>query len=72
MNWILLILAGCLELVFTFCLGKINRVFGMSGTLLVVFIACNVLLDCLLMVDIKMFPSLLVKKNEKIFVFAAY
>ena len=26
MNWILLILAGCLELVFTFCLGKINRV----------------------------------------------
>ena len=25
MNWILLILAGCLELVFTFCLGKINR-----------------------------------------------
>ena len=30
MNWILLILAGCLELVFTFCLGKINRVFGMK------------------------------------------
>ena len=30
MNWILLILAGCLELVFTFCLGKINRVFGME------------------------------------------
>ena len=28
MNWILLILAGCLELVFTFCLGKINRVVG--------------------------------------------
>ena len=41
-------------------------VFGMSGTLLVVFIACNVLLDCLLMVDIKMFPSLLVKKWENI------
>ena len=40
-------------------------VFGMSGTLLVVFIACNVLLDCLLMVDIKMFPSLLVKKMRK-------
>ena len=30
MNWILLILAGCLELVFTFCLGKINRVFEME------------------------------------------
>lgn len=30
MNWILLILAGCLELVFTFCLGKINRVVGME------------------------------------------
>ena len=28
MIWILLILAGCLELVFTFCLGKINRVVG--------------------------------------------
>ena len=28
MNWSLLILAGCLELVFTFCLGKINRVVG--------------------------------------------
>lgn len=30
MNWILLILAGCLELVFTFCLGKINRVAGVE------------------------------------------
>ena len=30
MNWILLILAGCLELVFTFCLVKINMVFGME------------------------------------------
>ena len=30
MNWILLILAGCLELVFTFCLGKINRVIGVE------------------------------------------
>ena len=39
--------------------------FGMSGTLLVVFISCNILLDCLLMVDIKMFPSLLVKKMRK-------
>ena len=25
MNWILLILAGCLELVFTFCLGNRSR-----------------------------------------------
>lgn len=30
MNWILLMLAGCLELVFTFSLGKINRVMGIE------------------------------------------
>lgn len=30
MNWILLVLAGCLELVFTFSLGKINRVMGIE------------------------------------------
>ena len=35
MNWILLILAGCLELVFTFCLGKINRVIGVEKSLCV-------------------------------------
>lgn len=30
MNWILLVLAGCLELVFTFSLGNINRVMGIE------------------------------------------
>ena len=39
--------------------------FGMSGTLLVVFISCNILFDCLLMVGIKVFSFLLVKKMRK-------
>ena len=47
-------------------------VFRMSGILLVVFVSCNVLFTCLLVEGIKVFPSLLMKKNEKIFVFAAY
>lgn len=47
-------------------------VFRMSGILLVVFVSCNVLFACLLVAGIKVFPSLLMKKNEKIFVFAAY
>lgn len=40
-------------------------VFGMSGTLLVVFVSCNVLFACLLVAGIKVFPSLLVKKMRK-------
>ena len=43
-------------------------VFRMSGILLVVFVSCNVLFTCLLVAGIKVFPSLLMKKNEKIFV----
>ena len=39
-------------------------VFGMSGTLLVVFISCNILFDCLL-VGVKAFSFLLVKKMRK-------
>ena len=42
-------------------------VFRMSGILLVVFVSCNVLFTCLLVAGIKVFPSLLMKKNEKIF-----
>lgn len=40
-------------------------VFGMSGTLLVVFISCNILFDCLLVVGVKAFLFLLVKKMRK-------
>lgn len=47
-------------------------VFGMSGTLLVVFISCNILFDCLLVVGVKAFFFSFGEKNEKIFVFAAY
>ena len=47
-------------------------VFGMSGTLFVVFISCNILFDCLLVVGVKAFSFLFGEKNEKIFVFAAY
>lgn len=39
--------------------------FGMSGTLLVVFISCNILFDCLLVLGVKVFPFLLVKKMRK-------
>lgn len=28
MNWLILILAGCMEVVFTFCLGKTKETFG--------------------------------------------
>lgn len=28
MNWFLLILSGCIELVFTFCLGKVSKTVG--------------------------------------------
>ena len=28
MNWFLLILSGCIELVFTFCLGKVSKTIG--------------------------------------------
>ena len=37
----------------------------MSGTLLVVFISCNILFDCLLVVGVKAFLFLLVKKMRK-------
>lgn len=40
-------------------------VFEMSGTLLVIFISCNILFDCLLMVDVKAFSFLSVKKMRK-------
>ena len=39
--------------------------FGMSGTLLVVFISCNILFDCLLVVGVKAFSFLSVKKLIK-------
>ena len=39
--------------------------FGMSGTLLVVFISCNILFDCLLVVGVKAFSFLSVKKMRK-------
>ena len=38
--------------------------FGMSGTLLVVF-SCNILFDCLLVVGVKAFSFLSVKKMRK-------
>lgn len=28
MNWFLLVLSGCIELVFTFCLGKVSKTLG--------------------------------------------
>lgn len=28
MNWFLLVLSGCIELVFTFCLGKVSKTIG--------------------------------------------
>ena len=37
----------------------------MSGTLLVVFISCNILFDCLLVVGVKAFSFLSVKKMRK-------
>ena len=40
-------------------------VFGMSGTLFVVFISCNILFDCLLVVGVKAFSFLSVKKMRK-------
>lgn len=33
MNWILLILSGCIELGFTFCLGKMNKTTGLEQIL---------------------------------------
>lgn len=33
MNWILLILSGCIELGFTFCIGKVNRAVGFDKVL---------------------------------------
>ena len=41
MNWILLILAGCLELVFTFCLGK-NKQSSRSREIYVVIRAADI------------------------------
>lgn len=28
MNWLLLVLSGCIEVVFTFCLGKVSKAMG--------------------------------------------
>lgn len=52
MNWILLILAGCLELVFTFCLGKINRVIGMEKYLWALGLAVSLCLSMLLLIKV--------------------
>lgn len=30
MNWVLLILSGCIELIFTFCLGKVSKTVGVE------------------------------------------
>ena len=46
--------------------------FGMSGTLLVVFISCNILFDCLLVVGVKAFSFLSVKKMRKYFIKATF
>lgn len=52
MNWILLILAGCLELVFTFCLGKINRVIGMEKYLWALGLAVSLCVSMLLLIKV--------------------
>lgn len=52
MNWILLILAGCLELVFTFCLGKINRVIGMEKYLWALGLMVSLCLSMLLLIKV--------------------
>lgn len=52
MNWILLILAGCLELVFTFCLGKINRVVGMEKYLWVLGLIVSLGASMLLLIKV--------------------
>lgn len=33
MNWLLLVLSGCIELVFTFCLSKVSKTLGMEKIL---------------------------------------
>lgn len=52
MNWILLILAGCLELVFTFCLGKINRVIGMEKYLWALGLMVSLCVSMLLLIKV--------------------
>lgn len=52
MNWILLFLAGCLELVFTFCLGKINRVFGMEKYLWALGLLVSLCVSMLLLIKV--------------------
>lgn len=52
MNWILLILAGCLELVFTFCLGKINRVVGMEKYLWSLGLVVSLCVSMLLLIKV--------------------
>lgn len=52
MNWILLILAGCLELVFTFCLGKINRVVGMEKYLWALGLVVSLCVSMLLLIKV--------------------
>ena len=52
MNWILLNLAGCLELVFTFCLGKINRVIGVEKYLWSLGLLISLCVSMLLLIRI--------------------
>lgn len=36
MNWLLLILSGCIELVFTFCLSKVSKTCGSEKALWII------------------------------------
>lgn len=42
MNWILLVVSGCIELVFTFCLGKVSKTIGMEKYLWVLAVVITI------------------------------
>lgn len=45
MNWLLLVLSGCIELVFTFCLGKTSKAAGFEKMLWGVGTICAITLS---------------------------
>lgn len=52
MNWILLIISGCVELVFTFCITKVSKTIGLEKGLWALGTICAIAVSLTLMAKI--------------------
>lgn len=48
MNWLLLVVSGCIELAFTFCLGKVSKTMGLEKGLWGIGTVCAIALSLFL------------------------